>query len=739
MLDFDEQSHQLPGELDLGDRVEAAGYNFSFVGENIFAFAESAFHCHAALAIDWGFDAGGIQDPPGHRINIMSIDFRELGIGIIEGTGMGTNDPHVGPLSITQDFGDRQNFGDPWLLGVVFKDLDGDGFYSEGEGIAGVNVSIDGAGMFETNTMSAGGYQIQLPAGMYDVTFSGGDIVAPVVTSVTISNDNVKLDLDLAALPSADLLVTKTDGPDPVIVGGDVTYTIVVTNRGPDAATDLVLADALPGSVVFVSASPGCTNAGGVITCGLVGLASGASTSIVIVVTTTVEGTITNQVGVAGKEGDPDLANNAAEAITTVNPVPPPVVTCALAPPTATNLINTAHGVTSTVTSNAMPVAGVTVDFEVVSGPNLGETGSEATDGSGEATFQYTGDGGVGTDIIQATGMVGGQAFTCTATKVWFDIVVGCDLSPSTDTNLLDTVHIVTANVTIDGVATPGVLVDFEVVAGPNTGDSGMDTTDANGNATFQYTGDGGAGTDFIRATGTFGGHSFTCTAAKVWVPLSAVCSLAPVADTNQVGTAHSVVSTVLTNNNPATGVTVHFEVVSGPNAGATASTLTDGGGQATFMYNSNGTPGTDALMATGIVSGVSFSCSATKVWVQGPCADLSGTWGKVKSKCKVKDDVETCKLSGSLAVPNTGDAGAGETVVRYFLSDDNVLDGGDTQIGEGLVKALTVGKSGKGKLKATLIDNSPVGRFLLAVIDAGGAVSECNENNNVTAFGPLP
>jgi len=226
--------------------------------------------------------------------------------------------------------------------------------------------------------------------------------------------------------------------------------------------------------------------------------------------------------------------------------------------------------------------------------------------------------------------------------------------------------------------------------------------------------------------------------AIALFEPPQVGCALSPAADTNQVGTAHSVVSTVTTNDTPAPGVTVHFEVVSGPNAGATGSSATAGGGQATFMYTSNGTPGTDTIMATGIVSGVSFSCSATKAWVVGPCADLSGTWGKVKSKCKVKNDVETCNLSGSLAVPNAGDAGAGESVVRYFLSDDNVLDGGDTQIGEGLVKALTVGKSGKGKLKATLIDNSPVGRFLLAVIDAGGAVAECDENNNVAAFGPI-
>jgi len=321
-------------------------------------------------------------------------------------------------------------------------------------------------------------------------------------------------------------------------------------------------------------------------------------------------------------------------------------------------------------------------------------------------------------------------------------VTIACSISPQNATNELGALHTVTSMITSNGVPVGGVTVDFLVTAGPNAGAADSDTTDGNGDAAFSYTGNGGAGADTIIATGLVAGVSFSCEATKLWVeppPLQVNCGLAPASDTNQVGTAHSVVSTVTTNSNPAPGVTVHFEVVSGPNAGATASTLTDGGGQATFMYNSNGTPGTDTVMTTGIVSGVSFSCSATKVWVAGPCADLSGTLSKVKAKCKVKNDVQTCKLSGSLAVSNSGDAEVGESLVRYFLSDDNQFDAGDTQIGEGTVKAISVGKSGKGKLKATLIDNNPTGRFLIAVIDAGGAVSECSENNNLAVFGPIP
>src|SRR2546428_238396 len=53
--------------------------------------------------------------------------------------------------------------------------------------------------------------------------------------------------------PSADVGVTKSDSPDPVAVGWNVTYTIVVTNHGPSSATAVTLTDPLPAGVTFVS------------------------------------------------------------------------------------------------------------------------------------------------------------------------------------------------------------------------------------------------------------------------------------------------------------------------------------------------------------------------------------------------------------------------------------------------------------------------------------------------------
>src|SRR5262249_39569790 len=69
-------------------RVEAEGYQWSAVGENVFAFAHSVEEGHAGFEVDWGGDAstGGMQEPPGHRLNVHDPDFREIGVGVVQGT-----------------------------------------------------------------------------------------------------------------------------------------------------------------------------------------------------------------------------------------------------------------------------------------------------------------------------------------------------------------------------------------------------------------------------------------------------------------------------------------------------------------------------------------------------------------------------------------------------------------------------------------------------------------------------
>jgi uncharacterized repeat protein (TIGR01451 family) len=121
----------------------------------------------------------------------------------------------------------------------------------------------------------------------------------------------------------ADLSLTKTDAPDPVAVGQNLTYTLTVTNNGPGTATSVTVTDQLPAGVTYVSATSTqgtCSQASGVVTCVVGTLANGVTRTITIVVTPTAVGTKTNTASVSANESDPNSANNNASAVTTVNP-----------------------------------------------------------------------------------------------------------------------------------------------------------------------------------------------------------------------------------------------------------------------------------------------------------------------------------------------------------------------------------------------------------------------------------
>jgi uncharacterized repeat protein (TIGR01451 family) len=132
-----------------------------------------------------------------------------------------------------------------------------------------------------------------------------------------------------------DISVSKSDAPDPVNTGGNVTYTITVTGGGPDTiASGVVVTDTLPSGVSFVSATVSptgagtCSPVGDTVTCNLAAI-TGASPAPAVTITivanvTALGGTRTNTVTVAMNEADPAPGNNTASASTTVLPNQPP-------------------------------------------------------------------------------------------------------------------------------------------------------------------------------------------------------------------------------------------------------------------------------------------------------------------------------------------------------------------------------------------------------------------------------
>jgi Big-like domain-containing protein len=185
---------------------------------------------------------------------------------------------------------------------------------------------------------------------------------------------------------------------------------------------------------------------------------------------------------------------------------PGPPATLTLDPATATNPAGTQHCVTATVNDSAgAPVPGVTVQFSVSGSNTASGTGSSPTDANGQATFCYTGTA-VGNDAISAYADTSGNGVqdpgepSGVAAKTWTPgAPASLTLTPSTATNTVDSQHCVTATVTdAFGNPTPGITVRFSVTGSVTT--SGSQTTDANGQATFCYTGPALPGSDVITA-----------------------------------------------------------------------------------------------------------------------------------------------------------------------------------------------------------------------------------------------
>ena len=126
-------------------------------------------------------------------------------------------------------------------------------------------------------------------------------------------------------LGNLDISVNKTDSPDPVTVGNNLTYTIVVTNNGPETATGVTVTDTLPSSVTYVSANSTKgtpTKSGNTVTCSIGKLTNGSSATVTIIVKPTTAGTITNTASATCNETDTNSGNNTATATTTVNTGP---------------------------------------------------------------------------------------------------------------------------------------------------------------------------------------------------------------------------------------------------------------------------------------------------------------------------------------------------------------------------------------------------------------------------------
>jgi uncharacterized repeat protein (TIGR01451 family) len=293
-----------------------------------------------ALLINGAIDMGGVNIPNNNqgwgRLNLDNIIVPPVPVIYLDQTtifgatgqtwslDVGPVDPTL-PLKVTLVWSDAPGPGSGGATAAWVNDLDLT--VNDATTTFLGNVFANGwsvAGGTADNQNNIENVFIQNPGGPYEIT----------VTAANIAGDGVPGNADLTdqdfalvcfnCAVAADLEITKSDSPDPVVAGTPLTYLIEVTNHGPDDTSGVVVTDSLPPEVTFdpASSSPACSEAAGTVTCTAAMLASGDTVQFTLVVDVhpaTPTGTVLlNTAEVTSNVPDPDLTNNSVTETTLV-------------------------------------------------------------------------------------------------------------------------------------------------------------------------------------------------------------------------------------------------------------------------------------------------------------------------------------------------------------------------------------------------------------------------------------
>ena len=259
--------------------------------------------------------------------------------------------------------GSNNNFGEltpASLAGFVYVDTNNDGIKEPGEnGIGGVQITLtgsndlgavsqtvqtDASGACKFANLRPGNYTLTEtpPVGYRDgkdaIGSQGGTVGIDTLSNIVLGVGIVGTDNDFAELQilKSDLSIVKTANQASVQVGTNLSYTLTVSNLGPNAAQNVVVTDTLPAGTTYVSGfSPGwtITQSGGIVTATTASLPAGLTQTIIVTITAPpVAGNITNVATVSSDTPDPNPSNNTSSVTTTVFSQPGQVILKTITP-----------------------------------------------------------------------------------------------------------------------------------------------------------------------------------------------------------------------------------------------------------------------------------------------------------------------------------------------------------------------------------------------------------------------
>jgi uncharacterized repeat protein (TIGR01451 family)/CSLREA domain-containing protein len=313
------------GTSDVGNL--GAGVSIGMASDNVVGGTAAgagnviAFNDNPGVVVDFGPASGNqVRGNSIHSNAILGID--------LEPAGVNPNDPDDGDVGVNglQNFPDiavaNPSLGGTYVAGALDStpgttfDLD---VYS--------SPSCDSSGNGEGKVF-LGTFQVTTD-GAGDASFvhqlAGPTAVGNAVTATATAPDGSTSEFSgcrTATKPKADLSLTKEDDPNIVQAGQTVTYTLTVTNNGPNAASGVGVSDPLPASAAFVSATPsqGSCSGTSTVVCDLGTILKDGSATVTIVARMTTAGSIVNTAVVEASEVDPNTADNTASQTTIVKP-----------------------------------------------------------------------------------------------------------------------------------------------------------------------------------------------------------------------------------------------------------------------------------------------------------------------------------------------------------------------------------------------------------------------------------
>ncbi len=133
---------------------------------------------------------------------------------------------------------------------------------------------------------------------------------SPLTATITIVDDDSA---------QADLSLGLTAFTDSVLMGEPFTYTLTISNSGPQTATAVTLTNVLPPEVTLLTAPTNCTGTHNLIcTWPTLAVSSSLSLAYQVAIESAVTGTITNSATITAVTLDPELSNNTAYVTTAV-------------------------------------------------------------------------------------------------------------------------------------------------------------------------------------------------------------------------------------------------------------------------------------------------------------------------------------------------------------------------------------------------------------------------------------